>query len=1203
MATQFGRATWLLLGAFVLGVLLSCGGGDDRSGDGTSAAPANDIGLSGARTGVVGTGSASAGRLPDADTASGTSASGPGSIGADPTTGLPRRVAGARFAAPAPTSTDVQAPAAAPSGPTFAAPNFTSEVLAILAPYTVVGMAWAPDGRLFVWQKNGIVRVIKQGVLLTTPFIDLSAKVNTFDDRGFWGLAFHPNFVTNGYVYLTYVYEGGGNPNDQSAKTSRLTRVTASSSNPDVALPGSEVIVLGTIGTAPCSAQPAGADCIAADGGGHVLGSLQFAADGKLFVGNGDGSNGDALSLRAQDVNSYSGKILRINDDGTAPSDNPFYDGTNSIRSKVWLYGVRNPFSYDIHAASGDIYFGDVGWNTSEEVDRGQRGANYGWPCYEGAGLQPFFQSFAQCQQLSPSAVKPPVYTYDRSVGASVIGGSFYMASLYPTEYRGNFFFADYVGNWIQRVVVDASGAPLSIQPFATNVEAPVTVKMGPDGMLYYLSFTTGQINRIRFNGAQAVASATPVYGYSPLSVAFSSAGSVDSGGGSLSYLWEFGDGTTSTLANPTHVYSAPSVVTYRPKLTVTNPQGASSSATLSVTVGSLPPLPAISTPGPGTSVMPGQQVTFQGSATDPDEPTLPASALSWTVLLHHNTHVHTFVSGTGSQGSFLAENHGPVGTFSYEIILTATDSSGLTASTSVFVGVAADTAAPATPGSLTAVAGAAGQINLGWTAATDNAAVSGYRVERCLGAGCSNFAEVATPVTTSFADSGLASATSYSYRVRAADASGNLGGYSNVATAVTTSTPPPTGLVAAYALNEGAGTTITDASGNGNSGTISGGFAWSSAGRWGGALSFNGVNSLARVPSSASLNLGAAMTLEAWIQPTAAQSGWRTIVQREVDAYFLNASNDTGPLLPSGGGTLGGATVFVSGPTASPINAWTHVALTYNGTTLRLYVNGVLAASQARTGSIQASSSPLWIGGNSPYGEYFQGLIDEIRIYNRALTQAEIQADMAAPIAPAAPDPTPPSVPTNLTATVLNATQINLGWTASTDNVAVTGYQVERCQGVGCTNFALVGAPVVAAFSDTGLAPSTSYTYRVRAADAAGNFSGHSNAASGTTPFAPDTTAPTAPTGLSASAAGTSQINLSWTASTDNVGVTAYRVERCQDNNCSNFVEVGTSATIAFSSTGLSAHTRYRFRVRASDAAGNLGPYSSIAAATTRRR
>jgi hypothetical protein len=193
----------------------------------------------------------------------------------------------------------------------------------------------------------------------------------------------------------------------------------------------------------------------------------------------------------------------------------------------------------------------------------------------------------------------------------------------------------------------------------------------------------------------------------------------------------------------------------------------------------------------------------------------------------------------------------------------------------------------------------------------------------------------------------------------------------------------------------------VSDTSGNGNTGTISGGATWSAAGRFGGALSFNGVNSLVRVASSASLNLGTAMTLEGWIKPTAAQSDWRTIVQREVDAYFLNASNNNGPLLPSGGGTLGGATVFVSGTSASPVNAWTHVALTYDATTLRLYVNGVLAASQAYSGSVQSTSNPLWIGGNSPYGEYFQGLIDEIRIYNRALSQAEIQTDMATPIAP----------------------------------------------------------------------------------------------------------------------------------------------------------------------------------------------------------
>ena len=140
-------------------------------------------------------------------------------------------------------------------------------------------------------------------------------------------------------------------------------------------------------------------------------------------------------------------------------------------------------------------------------------------------------------------------------------------------------------------------------------------------------------------------------------------------------------------------------------------------------------------------------------------------------------------------------------------------------------------------------------------------------------------------------------------------------------------------------------------------------------------------------------------MTLSAWINPTASQSGWRTIMQSQTDAYFLNASNSAGPLRPSGGGTFGAGTAYVSGPTASPVNAWTHVALTYDGTTLRLFVNGIQAATKATTGTIQATANPLWIGGNSPTASTSTGLIDEVRVYNRALTQAEIQADMSTPV------------------------------------------------------------------------------------------------------------------------------------------------------------------------------------------------------------
>jgi glucose/arabinose dehydrogenase len=172
----------------------------------------------------------------------------------------------------------------------FTDPAFTTETVATFSPFSLVGMAFAPDGRIFVWQKNGVIRIIKNGSVLPTPFLDISNKVNTFDDRGFWGLAFDPNFTTNGFIYMSYVFENTGNTNDTGAKTSRFSRVTANPANPDVALAGSETVILGSVGTPPCSAQPPGSDCIPADGSSHTIGSIVFAPDGTLYLGNGDGS-------------------------------------------------------------------------------------------------------------------------------------------------------------------------------------------------------------------------------------------------------------------------------------------------------------------------------------------------------------------------------------------------------------------------------------------------------------------------------------------------------------------------------------------------------------------------------------------------------------------------------------------------------------------------------------------------------------------------------------------------------------------------------------------------------------------------------------------------------------------------------------------------------------------------------------------------
>ncbi|WP_432824871.1 LamG-like jellyroll fold domain-containing protein [Dactylosporangium sp. CA-092794] len=1084
---------------------------------------------------------------------------------------------------------------------TFASPGFTTEVVATFDKYSLVGEAFAPDGRLFVWTKPGVVWVVKNGQILSTPFLNLTGKVNTYDDRGLWGLAFDPDFANNGFVYLTYVYENTSNPNDSGPKTARLTRVTANPANPDVSLAGSETVILGSVTTAPC--PPAPADCIPADGSSHTIGNLQFSPDGTLFLGNGDADDAtqaDPNSLLAQDLNSYRGKILRINKDGTAPADNPFYDGTNSVKSKVYLYGVRNPFRFSLQPGTNHIWFGDVGWNSWEEINDGVPGGNYGWPCYEGNNPQGSFQvRYSQCQALAASAVTAPYHTYDHSVGTAAIGGPFYTGTLYPPQYQGNFFFADYSGNYIKRVTFDANHNPTGVQPFATNIEAPVSLAVGPDGMIYYLSFTTGQLRRIRFNGPSATASATPMYGYSPLQVQFSSAGSEDAGGGTLTYLWDFGDGTTSTAANPVHTYTSATVKTYTARLTVTGAGSLTSTATTTVTVGSMPPIPTITAPLNNTVYQPGQTVNYAGSATDPDQGPLPASALSWTVLLHHNTHVHTFVGGTGTSGSFVVEDHGPIGTFSYEVILTATDSSGLTSSTSVLLPIGSDAQPPTAPGNLTTAVNGS-QVNLNWTASTDNVGVTGYKVERCQGAGCTNFAQIATPTGTTFADTGLTANTTYQYRVAATDPSSNTSPYSNVATATLGGAPTqPSGLVAGYTFDAGSGTALADISGNNNNGTITGA-SWV-AGKYGGALSFNGSANVVKVPSSASLNLSAGLTLAAWVQPTASQQGWRTIMQKEDSAWFLNASNDAGPLRPAGGVTsTNGSDAAVSGPTASPLNQWTHVALTYDGSNLRLYVNGTLVTTKAKTGALQQTTQPLSIGGNTPYGEYFTGLIDEARVYNRALTAAEVQTIMNSPLVPPVVDTTPPSTPTGLTATAAGATQVNLSWPAATDDVGVAGYQVERCQGAGCTNFAAIGTVGTNAYSDTGLTASTAYTYRVRAADSAGNLGGYSPTASATTTAAADTTAPSAPAGLAATVAGNTQVNLTWTGSTDNVGVTGYRIERCSGAGCTNFTQIATSTTTTYSSTGLTAGTAYQFRVRATDAAGNLSGYSNVAAATT---
>ena len=201
--------------------------------------------------------------------------------------------------------------------------------------------------------------------------------------------------------------------------------------------------------------------------------------------------------------------------------------------------------------------------------------------------------------------------------------------------------------------------------------------------------------------------------------------------------------------------------------------------------------------------------------------------------------------------------------------------------------------------------------------------------------------------------------------------------------------------LVAAYGFGEGSGSTSSDRSGRGNTGTLSGA-TWSTLGRFGSALNFDGVNDRVNVNDSGSLDLSTGMTLEAWVYPTAL-SGWRTVIMKEVSGGLVYAlyAHDNGPW-PAVYVRAGGVERKVAGVSPLPLNTWTHLATTYDGATLRLYVNGAAVGNLATSGAIQVSTGRLRIGGNAIWPEWFAGRIDEVRIYNRALIASEIQADMA---------------------------------------------------------------------------------------------------------------------------------------------------------------------------------------------------------------
>ena len=337
-------------------------------------------------------------------------------------------------------------------------------------------MALAPDGRIFVCQQGGALRVIKNGVLLATPF--LTVPVDSSGERGLLGVAFDPNFVSN---QLIYIYYTATTPTIHN----RLSRFTASG---DVALAGSETIIMDLPNLSTAT--------------NHNGGAIHFGPDGLLYVAVGDNANG----ANAQTLNTRLGKMLRITSTGGIPTNNPFFNTATGDNRAIWALGVRNPFTFSFQNGTGRMFINDVGQNVWEEINDGIAGSNYGWPTCEGFCNPP------------NANFRDPIFAYQNDANTCAItGGAFYNPTVpqFPAQFVGNYFFADFCGGWIRRLNPAAGNA---VSDFATGVSLPVDLQVSPDGFLYYLARGAGAVGRIGFqqsgdNIAPTVAITSPANG------------------------------------------------------------------------------------------------------------------------------------------------------------------------------------------------------------------------------------------------------------------------------------------------------------------------------------------------------------------------------------------------------------------------------------------------------------------------------------------------------------------------------------------------------------------------------------------------------------------------------------------------------------------------------------------------------------------
>lgn len=439
-------------------------------------------------------------------------------------------------------------------------PDFT-EAVYVPGLNSPTSMAFAPDGRLFVTEQGGDVRIIENDILLATPFVSLA--VNSIGERGLLGLAFDPDFATNSFLYVYYTVP-------TTPPHNRVSRFTAAGNQ---AIGGSELILL---------------ELEDLNASNHNGGALHFGPDSMLYIAVGE----NAVQANAQTLTNQLGKILRINPATfpvIVPPDNPFV-GTPGAVETIWAFGLRNPYTFAFQPGTGLMYINDVGAGTFEEINVGSAGANYGWPNSEGPTATP--------GETGPVFFYPHAGPVNDS-GCAITGGTFYNPPVvqFPATFVGDYFFADLCNQWIKSYDI-ATDTPTTFAD-ATLGDFIVDLDVGTDGTLYYLAYNSNTVYQITYSPpgvpptiVQDPANATVTEGQT---ATFSC---LATGTLPITYQWQQNNvdipGATNTSYTTPALTLTDNGATFRCITTNAFGNATSNSATLTVVAqGSPPPVPA----------------------------------------------------------------------------------------------------------------------------------------------------------------------------------------------------------------------------------------------------------------------------------------------------------------------------------------------------------------------------------------------------------------------------------------------------------------------------------------------------------------------------------------------------------------------------------------------------------------------------------